>query len=255
MQIETALLRFKLLQKSLELRSKRAQSWLIKCPVNDTEQLAIARELGFQPIKLYQCWLPPLKLNSSDKLNTTLKLPNDLEWQRVTKASAPLLWQLEQSNCSSHLRQIFDKQWEDLLDQDHKNSGVLIAKSNTDSTAIAGLLKGKSSHKNPIFELFRDVSWDSRIEYSLNVILRMLAHKSPKLTLETIKEDERLNHLLDQLEWERQEEKMLLVRSSWKRQMNNKMIKGAKSLETLFGKIQPQNPPIPNPINGGNECQ
>ena len=53
-----------LLNNALQFGSERAQSWLIKCSVNDSNQIAIARESGFQPLKLLNCWTQPTNTNS-----------------------------------------------------------------------------------------------------------------------------------------------------------------------------------------------
>ena len=61
-----------------------------------------------------------------------------LEWNSIDKLNAQKLWPLEQGSYSGHLRQIADRQWRDLIEQNRQESGILVSKKTDSSTAIAG---------------------------------------------------------------------------------------------------------------------
>ena len=46
-----------LLQQALHSWTAQICSWVIRCPATDAEAIALLRELGFQPLRPYQCWL------------------------------------------------------------------------------------------------------------------------------------------------------------------------------------------------------
>ena len=73
---------------------------------------------------------------------------------------------------------------------------------------------------------------------------------SKTFRLITTSEDEPLNTLLEQLRWKRAGEELLLGRSLWRRQVSNKLLLGARPLQSMLGRLQPQQPPLPTPILG-----
>ncbi len=48
-----------LLQQALQSWTAQICSWVIRCPATDADAIALLRELGFQPLRPYQCWCPP----------------------------------------------------------------------------------------------------------------------------------------------------------------------------------------------------
>ena len=123
-----------LLRNAIQLDKKNSQSWLIRCPADDSELLSIVRELGFQPLKLFQCWASPNQQISKTKLNEYDLIQKELSWLSINRDTAPLLWALEHSGNSSYQRQIVNRQWIDLLDQKHKNTGVLVTNNTSKPT-------------------------------------------------------------------------------------------------------------------------
>ncbi|MDP6309491.1 MAG: hypothetical protein AB8A35_00180 [Prochlorococcus sp.] len=234
-----------LLKCAIQNGNKRAQSWVLRCPANDADQLAITRELGFQPLKLFQCWTPP-----SLTAESTPELSIDLSWQKINRKTAVLLWPLEKAGASGHLRQIVDRQWIDLLDQNQTGSGVLLAQGGTTGTAIAALVSHPGSGSETVLELIRDVSWDPRLTEALAKVLADVISSSKKLRLITPSEDESLNNLLERFKWQRTEEELLLGRSLWRRQVSNKLLPGTRPLQSILGRLQPQRPPLPTPSLG-----
>ena len=234
-----------LLKNAIQQGSKRAQSWILRCPVNDTDQLALARVLGFQPLKLFQCWTPPSLMAQSIPT-----WPDELSWQQLSRRTASLLWPLEKAGGSGHLRQIVDRQWIDLLDQNQTGSGVLLTQGGATITAIAGLVSHPGTNAETVLELMRDVGWDPRLSQALPKVLADLTSMSKTFRLITTSEDEPLNTLLEQLRWKRAGEELLLGRSLWRRQVSNKLLLGARPLQSMLGRLQPQQPPLPTPSLG-----
>ncbi len=239
-----------LINNALEQGSDRVKSWVLRCPAIDSEQIAISRELGFQSFRVLQSWTQPLEASTSSTPQSSSLLPEGLEWQPISRITAQLLWSLEKASCSSHLRQIIDRQWIDLLENDALGSGVLINKSVTEPTAIAGLISRKDSQNKPVLELVRGIAWDYRLVKALKVILNNLISVSERPKIETANEDDQLNQLLEQLGWQRNCEEVLFGRSLWRRQSNKQLIKGARQFEAILGQLQPQNPPLPTPTLG-----
>ncbi|MDP6851122.1 MAG: hypothetical protein QGH52_00385 [Prochlorococcaceae cyanobacterium ETNP1_MAG_8] len=241
----TRCVRHDLLKIAIQNGSKRAQGWILRCPANDTDQLAITRELGFQPLKLFQGWNPP-----SQGTELTPNWPIDLSWHKLNRRTAALLWPLENAGGSSHLRQIVDRRWNDLLDQNQTGSGVLLTKGGATITAIAALVNHPGSGSKQVVELIRDLCWDPRLTAALPKVLAELTSNSKGLRLITASEDEPLNNLLEQLKWQRSNEELLLGRSLWRRQTSSQLIPGTRPLESMLGRLQPQQPPLPTPSLG-----
>ena len=248
-----SLIRKNLLQKALEYEKKRAQSWLIRCSTNNENNLSLARELGFQALKFFNCWLPASASNKSVKGEVEKVSYEDtgLQWQELNNENANHLWRLEQRSESSQLRQILDRNWRDLLEPKEPGNKVLISNSEAQSTAIAGLICRNWCEDEVAIELVRDIAWDARISSGIiDSILKDLINSSKSLSLETSRDDTQLTQLLSQIGWNWECESVLLGRSFWRRQDSRKSIKGTKSLESMLGRLNPQTPPLPTPSLG-----
>ncbi len=237
-----------LLETVLNDRKNILKNWLIKLNCIEVEQLALAREFGFQPIKKIKSWSPPEKKTTKKKLG--LNLPVGTEWQQINKRNASALWRLEQASESIHLRQIIDKESGDLLKQNKSFSGLLLAKTKESSTAIAGL-----SHKNEIegrvvLQLVRDTAWDRRLINSLPIIINKVGSEFVDLEIEISSEDNEMANMFTSLGWNFNGEKLLLVRSLWKRQNKKTLIKGKTSLKEIIDKLNPGQSPLPTPSLG-----
>ncbi len=240
-------IRQELIQSALKLGKKRAQSWLIRCSANDTNQIAISRELGFQPLKVLNCWKPKSTNGKLQKKKRKEVMLSNLEWQEVNNQNADSLWRLEQSYESSNLRQILDRQSRDLLQPKQPFNRVLISKNIESDIAVAGLISHKLNEDMLTIELIRDLAWDERLLTHLPNILNEIIKTSNQITLETAKEDNRLSELLIQMGWVNQNETILLGRSLWRRQENRKLISGTRPLDSMLGRLNPQQPPLPTP--------
>lgn len=49
-----------LLQTVLHQGDRQVGSWVIRCPAGDADAIALLRELGFQPLRPFQVWHPPV---------------------------------------------------------------------------------------------------------------------------------------------------------------------------------------------------
>ena len=237
-----------LLKYALEFGNIKSPHWLIECSVSNTIELAIAREFGFQPLKIYNCWTPPKSNEKPSNKSTVDGLNNEYEWQEINNLNASSLLKLQQLWESSHLRQITSKTSLELLESSHTYSRVLMSKSRKDN-AIAGLIFKGSNKDTIIIELVRDVAWDERLLFNIQLILKELNVKSAnrKLHIHTSNEDEKLTELLSKFGWKNTNEIILLGRSLWRRQENKKLSIGAKKLESMLGSLNPQTPPLPTP--------
>ncbi len=236
-----------LLQKAFEIGKSQAKSWIVRCRATNTEQLAIARELGFQPLKLLQSWKPTTKVLNDSKKDFPYYLSNELRWEKITRKTAPMLLSLEQASLSGHLRQITDRQSKDLMDHNKPGSGILVATTGGTSAAIAAIMNVPGETPYKIFQLIRDVAWDDRITKAIPFIQNQLPLATNDFQLETHSEDESLTKLLENFGWERTKEEVLLGRSIWRRQGSTRHLKGTKSLESILGGFQPQQPQLPTP--------
>ena len=237
-----------LLQKALNIEHKVAQSWLIKCPNNDSQQLAISRELGFQPLKIIKKWSAnssSFEVNIPDRLTTF----NEFSLQYLSKVNAPLLLRLQKVSYSAYLRELIDRQWIDLLDRNEPENQILISSENGKVTALFGLITPIGSEDLLSLELIRDLSWDSRLNKLVPILVKDLIIAQPQISLETSAEDKELNKILANLGLHEEDEKVLLGKSLLKRKTNTKLIKGESSFEKIFESLQPNQPPLPSPIN------
>ncbi|HJN36413.1 MAG TPA: hypothetical protein QF626_07865 [Prochlorococcaceae cyanobacterium Fu_MAG_50] len=248
--------RHELLQRALEQVSHRAQSWVLNCPSSDDDQLALFRELGFQPLKTVQIWSAPVEaFNTAGKPAKTIcpenpAWPKDVAWQPINRRTAPLLLPLEQAAASSHLRQILDRQWIDLLDHQQPFSGVLISQRERGSAAMAGFVSRRGALEQPVIELCRDVAWDPQLEQCLPFILARLAEDAPAAHLASASDDGHLRSLLSNQGWQPTGEELMLGRSLWRRQLHKKLLPGTRPLESMLERLQPQHPPLPTPSLG-----
>ena len=231
-----------LLQQALHRGGSQICSWVIRCAAADADAIALLRELGFQPLRPYQHWIPPQ--NSSAQANSAL--PGSLEWLPLNRRTAQLLWPIEQGGSFSHLRQITDLHWIDLLDRRGAGCGVLIE----DSTVLAGCIRLPGGSSGPILELLRDVAWDPRLDQALPVVLDRVQQQGYPTTLATPFDDAPLARVLETAGWRRGEEQLLLGRSMWRRQTPPRNYQLSRSLDQVLGRLRPQGTPLPTPSLG-----
>ncbi|WP_320676700.1 hypothetical protein [Prochlorococcus sp. MIT 1300] len=240
-------LNLKFFQTAIELQSNRAQSWIVRCPVLDKDLLGVTRELGFQQLKLFSNWAPPNKQDIAVQSSQIYNNMKGFKWSPITRATAPLLWSLEQASESAHLRQIIDRQWTDLLAQSTKENLVLLSNRESREVAVAGVIKRSGSAPEKIFEIVRDLCWDSRLSSAIPIVLEKYLSTSTNLKFTVATEDKPLNDLLSELKWNLVGEELLMGRSVWRRQTSNNIKTGTSPLESMLGRLRPQQPPLPTP--------
>ena len=231
-----------LLLEALQLGAPQVCSWVIRCPASDADAIALMRELGFQPLRPYQSWLPPQASASPPPVGGI----DPLSWLPITRRTAQLLWPIEQVGHFSHLRQITDRHWLDLLDRSGPGCGVLV----DGETVLAGCIRQTESSEHGTFELLRDVAWDARLDQALPVVLGRVLHQGALGSLITAFDDAPLCRVLEGQGWTRGGEQLLLGRSMWRRHTAHRNPQLSRSLDDVFGRLRPQGSPLPNPSLG-----
>ena len=230
-----------LLQAAVQQGENQVRSWVVRCPAADADAIALLRELGFQPLRPFQLWrAPALKARSTDGL------PPGLAWQPINRRNAQRLWPLEQGGCFSHLRQITDRHWLDLLDRRGAGCGVLLA----GDTVLAGCVQLKDGGSVAQLELMRDVAWDPRLDQALPVVLQRIQQALAGASLVTALDDAPMAELLESQGWTRGDEHLLLGRSLWRRQTAPRNVQLSRSLDQVFGRLRPQGQALPSPSLG-----
>ena len=182
-----------LLHEALSDGVARSQSWLIRCDSNDQDQLDLARELGFQPLRRFGIWrINPSSLSGAPPT----ELPPHCRWSALDNSTARQLLALEQACCSTHHRQILDRQWQDLVDQGSKGCGLLEKIDSDQNQVLAGLVARPSGFARPRLELLRGLAWDDRLKDALPPALERLARLQPAPELLVDEDDERLQTIV-----------------------------------------------------------
>jgi hypothetical protein len=231
-----------LLQQALQLGSPQVLSWVVRCPAADADGIALMRELGFQPLRPFQAWLPPATVPEP----AIQRLPTGLSWQPINRRTAQLLWPIEQGGNFSHLRQITDRHWLDLLDRNGPGSGVLMEGDHV----LAGCVQLFESSEDRQLELIRDVAWDPRLDEALPALLQCLLRDGRPDALITAQDDAPLAHLLLAQGWRKGDEHLLMGRSMWRRQVSPRSPLHARALDEVLGSLRPQRTPLPTPSLG-----
>ncbi|WP_353291480.1 hypothetical protein [Synechococcus sp. M16CYN] len=234
--------RHDLLQNALHLGTPQSYSWVIRCPASDVDAIALLRELGFQPLRPYQSWLPPrLSINAQQTV-----LADSVTWCPINRHTAQLLWSVEQIGNFSHLRQIKDRHWLDILDRSGPGCGILM----DGETVLAGCIRLTESSEQRNFELLRGMAWDTRLDRALPVMLARILQQGAPHTLVTDFDDVLLGQILEAQGWQRGAEQLLLGRSMWRRHIAHRNLHISRSLDEVFSRLRPQGTPLPNPTLG-----
>ncbi len=227
-----------LLRKVLHESNINAHSFLISINTSDNQNLSIVRQSGFQPLRIIKYWK---KKEDFKYLKSDYK--NNFIWEKLNEENSQLIWRFEQARESINVRSIFDRQWLDIYEKRNMLSGVIKCQENN---ILAGLIPSICPQYNYSLEIIRGLAWDERLSQSLPQRINNIKPGNNKLYIETTSEDNKLNEILSNSNWEINEERVLLGRSIWKRQNGNKF----KSIETellnnLVGNLQ-QQPELPS---------
>ena len=144
----------------------------------------LMRELGFQPLRRYQLWLPPAAVSTP---RSGQSLPCGLQWKPVSGSTAQRLWPIEQGGSFSHLRQITDRHWLDLLDRACARQWCADGCRHRACRVGAG---GGSCGNQRLLEILRDVAWDDRLNDALPFVLNQLTENAKPDGLLTALDDQ-----------------------------------------------------------------
>ncbi len=230
------------------LKSHSADNWILKYPIDSTDDISIARELGFQPQKLIRAW----SINSSNKrsiLSNVKNSSNKFCWEKVSKENANLLWKLEKSSESVHFRETIDRQSYDLYNKKNYSNRVLICKEGKLPFAIAGLIVQLFPKQQSSYQIIRDLIWDSRLNDEIPELIKVLASKENEILIESNEKDRQINSLLEAIGLEERSQKIILSKSHLKKS-NNKYSSSSKiNFESVFRNLEVGNKPIPSPCS------
>jgi len=173
-------------------------------------------------------------------------LPGGLRWAALNRRTAQLLWPIEQGGSHSHLRQITDRHWLDLLDRNGPGCGVLMA----GDAVVAGCIRLPDAGEAGFLELMRDVAWDPRLDQALPQVLNGILQRGRPRGLLTAFDDAPLSRILEAEGWTRGDEQLLLGRSMWRRQSPQRNLQLTRSLDQVLGRLRPQGTPLPTPSLG-----
>ena len=242
-----------LIQQALSDDIARCRSWLVRCDPTDRPQLDLLRELGFQPLRQGRIWNPPVTASPSSanatnggELKNSGELPQGLCWSPINRENARQLLALEQSSISPQHRQILDRQWCDLLDLSGGGSMVLTVEREGDSQVIAGLIRRPWGMDSPRLEVLRGPAWDERIGTGLPAALLQLLSQQIPPSLLVSDDDHQLKAVLVSQGWQEGSLEMMLGRSIWRR-VHQRNLGGLRPLESMLGRLQPQQPQLPTP--------
>ena len=229
-----------LLRKVLYESKINTQSFLISINTNDNQNLSITRQSGFQPLKIIKYW------NRKDNFICKKKdEKNNIIWEKLNEENSQEIWRFEQARESINFRSIFDRQWHDIFEKRNSLTGVIKSK---DNKVIAGLIPSICPQSDFSLELIRGLAWDDRLTNSIPQKINNLKNGNKNCYIETTSEDNKLNDILNNSDWEIIEERVLLGRSVWKRQNGYKLKSIENELITnLVGNLQ-QQPELPSTI-------
>jgi len=229
-----------LLRKVLHESKINTQSFLISINTNDTQNLSVIRQSGFQPLRIIKYWK-----KKDESTFKRFESKNNFSWERLNEENSQQIWRLEQARESINFRSIFDRQWNDIYEKRNSLTGVI--KSN-DNNVIAGLIPSICPQYDYSLELIRALAWDERLNISIPQRINNIKLGKKKYYIETTSEDNRLNEVLNKNNWEIREERVLLGRNIWKRQNGYKLKSIDSELLTNFvGNLQ-QQPELPSTL-------
>ena len=236
-----------LIQQALSDDIARCRSWLVRCDPSDRPQLDLLRELGFQPLRQGRIWNPPVPASSFGAgAQTNFQLPNGLSWSPLNRDNARQLLALEQASISPQHRQILDRQWSDLLDLSGGGSTVLTVQRDGASQVIAGMIRRPWGMDSPRLEVLRGPAWDERIGAGLPAALNQLLGQQNPPSLLVADDDQQLRAVLEGQGWQEGAVEMMLGRSIWRR-VHQRSLGRLRPLESMLGRLQPQQPQLPTP--------
>jgi hypothetical protein len=214
-------------------------SWVATASVSDVQRQALLRAQGFQQVRSDQLWqwLPGGELPV---------LPSGLRAQPLNRSSAALLWHLEQSCCPAHLRQVFDRRIEDLLDQSGGWGWLLVDQGRNEAVAA---IRHQIHHPEVgvVAELSLQPGRDELFGAPAAWLLHQLARSGQAPMVRADREDEARSAWLASLGATLLDEQILMARTVWRRQEAAPARQAALRLEAMLEQWKPAPRSLPTP--------
>lgn len=216
-------------------------SWIATSSVLDGQRQGFLRSQGFQQVRLDQLWQWTPK-------GEPPALPSGLKAQPLNRQTAPLLWHLEQSCCPAHLRHVFDRRIEDLLDQSGGSGWLLVDDSRNEAVAA---IRHQTHH--PEVGLVAELSLQPGREdlYGLQSawLLHRLARPGTPLVVRSDRDDEARRTWLEGFGATLLGEQLLMARTVWRRQeVIQPARQAALRLEAMLDQWKPSPRSLPTPV-------
>lgn len=219
--------------------TKGVASWIATSSILDGQRQAFLRAQGFQQVRSDQLWQwqpqgqPPM-------------LPGELQELPLSRQTAALVWHLEQSCCPAHLRHVFDRRIEDLLDQSGACGWLLLDGSRNEAVAAI-----RHQLHRPEVGLVAELSLQPGREDLYGAASEWLLHRLAKpgasLVLRADREDESRRAWLESLGARLLGEQILMARTVWRRQEAQPARQAALRLEAMLEQWKPAPGSLPTP--------
>jgi hypothetical protein len=174
-------------------------------------------------------------------------LPNDLQLRALNRRTAAAMWQLEQAALPAQLRQLLDRRVDDLLDQSEQPSLMLF--DCTRQQAVAGARRLRPGNRGlPELELSVHPGWQHLLGEPLQLLLERSAAGAEQLLVRSDVLDSERSSWLQSLGMAPEGEEVVMARSVWRRHAPQQSPQMAQRLESMLGRLQPGQRPIPTPL-------
>lgn len=223
-------------------RITAASSWIVAVESLDLERLGLLRELGFQPLRCERRWRWPQRPG----LRSALQGATELQLRPLQRRSATLHWHLEQAACPPQLRQLLDRRVEDLL-SDSRAGWMLVDPGRRQAVAgIRLLVHGREEGQEASFAVHP--LWLSALGPAVQELLDLAVETAgAPISFSIDHQDTSLNQWLEAAGAEPLGERVLMVRSVWRRQVRHPVTNVALRLGAVLEQWQPPRP-IPTPV-------
>lgn len=214
-------------------------SWIATCSILDGQRLAFLRSQGFQQVRSDQLWQWQPQGQSPPR-------PTALQEQPLNRQTAALVWHLEQSCCPAHLRHVFDRRIEDLLDQSGGCGWLLLDGSRKEAVAA---IRHQIHHPEVgvVAELSLQPGREDLYGPAAEWLLHRLAKPGTALVLRADRDDEARRTWLESLGAHLLGEQILMARTVWRRQEAQPARQAALRLEAMLEQWKPAPGSLPTP--------
>jgi hypothetical protein len=219
--------------------TKGVASWIATSSVLEGQRLAFLRAQGFQQVRADQLW-------QWQPQGQSPPLPPGLQEQPLSRQTAPLVWHLEQSCCPAHLRHVFDRRIEDLLDQSGGCGWLLLDGSRKEAVAA---IRHQIHHPEVgvVAELSLQPGPEDLFGAPSEWLLHRLAKPGTPLVLRADRDDQARRAWLESLGASLLGEQILMARTVWRRQEAQPARQAALRLEAMLEQWKPSPGSLPTP--------